>query len=403
MATTISNSFLPSKLQYFHRSCSNPPRNLRILSCLSLDQSKNVSSTTTTTMTLRVIFAAGGTGGHIYPAVAIADELKALNQFTQILFIGTKTGMESTAIPSAGYPFTAITASPLSRPIISLKNLIIFPFILTSSLLKSLKIIQEMDPHVVVGTGGYVSLPICLAAALKGVKLVIQEQNSEPGIANWGLSLLAERVFVAYDSSVECFWQKEKCVVCGNPVRSAVRTFMSKVAALREFFPKLGDREGQRKVVLVLGGSLGANAINIELLHSYRQLLRERKDLCIIWQTGVESFDEMESLVRSHPRLLLAPFLHSLDFAYAAADLVVSRAGAMTCSEILATGKPCILIPSPDADEGHQLRNAGLMADLAGARVIMEDELDSTTLRTTIEEILGKMSAFIPSISLMET
>lgn len=142
------------------------------------------------------------------------------------------------------------------------------------------------------------------------------------------------------------------------------------------------------RVVLVLGGSLGANAVNIALLNIYSRMFMDHRDLYIIWQTGVQAFDEMESLVRNHPRLILIPFLHSMDLAYAAADLIVSRAGAMTCGEILATGKPSILIPSPDVAEGHQLKNASLMADLAGSRVITEDELDSTTLRNAIEEIL---------------
>lgn len=144
--------------------------------------------------------------------------------------------------------------------------------------------------------------------------------------------------------------------------------------------------------MLVLGGSLGANAINIAMLNLYYQMLLEHKNLFIIWQTGVVAFDEMESLVKNHPHLVLSPFLHNMDLAYAAADLVVSRAGAMTCTEILATGKPSILIPSPNVAEGHQFKNAILMADLAGSRVITEDELDSTTLRIAIEEILDDPS-----------
>ncbi|KAK1388174.1 hypothetical protein POM88_016352 [Heracleum sosnowskyi] len=214
--------------------------------------------------------------------------------------------------------------------------------------------LQKFDPDIVVGTGGYVSFPVCLAAALKGVNLVIQEQNSVPEIANWWLSFVADK-------------------------------YVSRVVARTHFFPRAGNPDA--KVLLVLGGSLGANAINIALLNLYYELL-ERKDLFIIWQTGVEAFDEMESLVKSHPNVILIAFLHSMDLAYAAADLIVSRAGAMTCCEILATGKPSILIPSPNAAEGHQFNNASLMADLAGSRIITEDELDSTTLEAEISEIL---------------
>uniref|UniRef100_A0A2N9I0C3 Glycosyl transferase family 28 C-terminal domain-containing protein n=1 Tax=Fagus sylvatica TaxID=28930 RepID=A0A2N9I0C3_FAGSY len=300
--------------------------------------------------------------------------------------------MESAAILSSGYAFDTIPATPLARPFISLRNLLL-PFRLIKSLIQSHQKIREFDPHIVVGTGGYVSFPICLAAALKGIKLVIQEQNSVPGIANWVLSFLADVVFVAFNSTIDCFPRKHKCVVCGNPVRLALRHFVSKPAARLRFFPKsgkAGDLKG--KVLLVLGGSLGANAINIALLNLYYQMLLQNNNLFIIWQTGVESFNEMESLVKPHPHLYLTPFMHSMDLAYAAADLIISRAGAMTCYEILATGKPSILIPSPNVAEGHQFRNASLMADLAGSRVITEDELDSTTLAIAIEEILGDES-----------
>ncbi|CAL5445228.1 unnamed protein product [Camellia sinensis] len=373
----------------FSLPLSNKPRNLRIIHCLfptTTHLNADVSGD------LRVIFAAGGTGGHIYPAVAIADELKTQNPKTQILFIGNPTGMESTAVPSAGYDFAAVASAPLARPLLSPHNLIIFPYRLIKSLIESWRQLRDFDPQVVVGTGGYVSFPICLAASLKGLKLVIQEQNSVPGIANWVLSFFADRIFVAYDSTIDCFPRK-KCVVCGNPIRLSLQQYVSKAVARMNFFPGLGEMgNSEAKVVLVLGGSLGANAINISFLNLYYQMLMENMNLFIIWQTGVEAFNEMESLVKNHSRLILTPFLHSMDLAYAAADLIVSRAGAMTCYEILATGKPSILIPSPNVAEGHQFKNASLMADIAGSRVITEDELDSTTLGTAIEGILENES-----------
>ncbi|KAL3512217.1 hypothetical protein ACH5RR_024934 [Cinchona calisaya] len=386
---TISPSFFIPKV-----STSQHSRTLKIISCLS-NRATDVSTTAAATETLKIVFAAGGTGGHISPALAIADELKTQNPETQILFIGTPSGMESTAIPYAGYPFVEIPAAPLARPIISFHNIFILPYLLTKSLIKSFQTLQEFSPKIVIGTGGYVSFPTCLAAAMKGVKLVIQEQNSVPGIANWVLSLFAERVFVAFNSSVDCFWQRNKCVACGNPVRLSLSSKnVLKEDARKHFFPKVVGGIGGRqiKVVLVLGGSLGASAINIAMLNSYYEMLHENQDLFIIWQTGLESFDEMESLVKNHPRLDLKSFIHSMHLAYAAADLIISRAGAMTCSEILTTGKPCILIPSPNVAEGHQLKNAFLMADLVGSRVITEDELDSTTLRTAVEEIIGDES-----------
>ncbi|KAI3454855.1 hypothetical protein Pfo_011518 [Paulownia fortunei] len=382
MAAIVYSSLTPPNTRLRSLSLS------RQLSAVSNNTITATAPITASTDNLRVVFAAGGTGGHIYPAVAIADELKILNPKTQFLFVGTPTGMEATAVPSAGYPFTAVPTAPLARPLISLKNLFVLPFVLTNSTFKSYKILQEFDPHIVIGTGGFVSFPTCLAAALKGVKLLIQEQNSVPGIANLVISLFADKVCVAFNSTVECFWQRNKCVVCGNPVRLSLMKHTSKTVARHHFFPKM-EVKGEGKLVLVLGGSLGANMINISLLNAYYQMLNENNDLFIIWQTGMEAFHEMESLVRNHPRLLLSPFLHTMDLAYAAADLIVSRAGAMTCYEILATGKPCILVPSPYVAEGHQFKNASLMADVAGSRVIMEDELDSATLRNAIQDIVG--------------
>ncbi|XP_017974099.1 PREDICTED: UDP-N-acetylglucosamine--N-acetylmuramyl-(pentapeptide) pyrophosphoryl-undecaprenol N-acetylglucosamine transferase [Theobroma cacao] len=381
-----SSSSLPSK-----------PRSFSISFCLSINQSRNdqtASSSSTASKAperVHVAFAAGGTGGHIYPAVAIADELKLVNPTCKVLFLGCPDSMESTAIPSAHFEFKSIPAVQLARPFSSPQNLFL-PYRLIKSIIKSYTLLSKFEPHIVIGTGGYVSFPVCLAALLQRTKLVIQEQNSVPGIANWVLSFFADLVFVAFNSTVECFPRKEKCVVCGNPVRLSLKGLASKAVSRLHFFPELAKMEGSSeevKVILVLGGSLGANAVNIALLNVYSQLLLEHKNWFIIWQTGVESFNEMESLVRNHRQLLLTPFLHSMELAYAAADLIISRAGAMTCSEILATGKPSILIPSPNVAEGHQFRNASLMADVAGSMVITEDELDSTTLGTAISEILG--------------
>ncbi|KAL6175627.1 hypothetical protein ACLB2K_052266 [Fragaria x ananassa] len=386
--TRITPSLPPTKLGTF---------NSKVTSCLSLKQSNDqtLASQKGAVLfdSLRVVFAAGGTGGHIYPAVAIADELKTTNPNAQILFLGIPKSMESKAVPNAGHDFAAVPAAKLHRPVLSPRN-VFLPYHLIKSIIWSYYKLRELDPHIVIGTGGYVSFPVGIAAALRGVKLVIQEQNAVPGIANWLLSFLAEVVFVAFNSTIDCFpsGSGKKCVVCGNPVRLSLRKNVSKEAARGRFFPKCGEEVEDVKVLLVLGGSFGANAINIALLNLYYQMLLEKEDLFIIWQTGVEAYNEMESLVKNHPRLLLKPFMHKMDLAYAAADLVVSRAGAMTCYEILATGKPSILIPSPDADEGHQFKNASLMADLAGARVITEDELDSTTLGNAIEEILGDES-----------
>ncbi|XP_047967044.1 UDP-N-acetylglucosamine--N-acetylmuramyl-(pentapeptide) pyrophosphoryl-undecaprenol N-acetylglucosamine transferase [Salvia hispanica] len=375
MAAFFYSSLKPSTIPLHHLPFSPQPRAVS-------------TAATSPAQNLRIVFAAGGTGGHIYPAIAIADHLKTLHPNAQFLFVGTPTGMEATAVPSAGFPFTPAPAVPLRRPFLSLHNLFLLPFILASSILHNLRILQQFDPHIVIGTGGFVSFPTCLAAALTGVKLIIQEQNSALGIANLVLSLFAHKICVAFDSSVDCFFRRDKCVVCGNPVRLSLMNGASKEAGRKRFFPGAEVE----KVVVVLGGSLGAYAINVAMVNVYCQLLSENDGLFVIWQTGMDAFPEMESLVKSHPGLLLSPFLNDVDLAYAAADLVVSRAGAMTCSEILATGKPSILIPSPHAAEGHQLKNAQLMANVAGSRVITEDELDSATLRNAIQGIIDNDS-----------
>ncbi|KAL6007591.1 hypothetical protein ACLOJK_033090 [Asimina triloba] len=364
-------------------------RRHKLSGCLSLDrtaQNSSASSSDDGPDDLCIVFAAGGTGGHIYPAIAIADDIKLIEPSAKILFVGAQSGMESVSVPSAGYDFVAVPVVALVRSLLSLKNLV-FPFRLLQCVAASYKLLRDVRPSAVVGTGGYVSAPTCLAAALHGIRVVIQEQNSVPGLANRLLGLFAQTIFVAFDTC-SMYFPRDKCVLSGNPVRASLRMFISKAVARRHFFPRAAVSGAE--VVLVMGGSLGASSINIAVLNMYQQLLRENEKRFLIWQTGVEGFDEMESLARAHPRMLLTPFLHRMDLAYAVADVIVSRAGAMTCFEILATGKPSILIPSPNVAEGHQTRNASNMADIAGSMVLTENELDSTTLLNVIDEILGE-------------
>ncbi|XP_068471368.1 uncharacterized protein [Phaseolus vulgaris] len=366
--TTLSFSFFfstPFRTFHFQTPPSPHPTSLSI-SCATLPHHP-----------LRLAFAGGGTGSNVYPAVAIAEELKALNPTCQFLFLGAPNSVESAAISSAGYDFASVPSPPDTNPLF-------FPHRFLNSLLQCLRHLRHFQPHVLVSTGGYVSFPACLAAKLSGTNVVIHEPNSVPCFSNTLLAPLADAIFVAFNSTLESF-PRNKCFVCGNPVRFSVRNLVSKETAISNFFPGL-DSGG--RVLLVLAGSYGANSVNIAMLNLYYQMLRRDSGLRIIWQTGFEAFDEMDSLVKSHPRLYMTPFMHCMDLAYAAADLIVSRAGAMTCYEILATGKPSILIPSPNFSEGNQFRNASLMADLAGVTVITEDELDSSTLAIAIEKIL---------------
>nr|XP_010916467.1 uncharacterized protein LOC105041272 [Elaeis guineensis] len=337
---------------------------------------------------LRVVFAGGGSGGHIYPALAIADGIRAACPGTRIVFLGTGTGMERDLVPAAGYEFLPVPKSRLVRPFLSPQNLLL-PLALLRSIFASWNLLRSLRPHLVVGTGAYVSAPVCFAAVLAGLKLVIQEQNCYPGITNRILGPYAEKIFIAFNSCLKYF-PTEKCIVAGNPIRLSIGHGVSKAKARSRFFPESG--EGRAQAVLVLGGSTGANALNVVFLETYHKMLVDHEDRYIIWQTGAEWYNETKSLVKSHSRLLLAPFLDAMDLAYAAADVVVSRAGAMTCTEILTTGKPSVLIPSPTAADDHQTKNAYIMADLAGSKVLTEEELDSNLLEDTINEVLGDES-----------
>ncbi|KAL1216843.1 hypothetical protein V5N11_025332 [Cardamine amara subsp. amara] len=382
-----STKLAPSRLTFSSSSSSS-------VSCLSVDRPSSASAANNEqTSSLRVALSAGGTAGHISSALAIGDELKSADPLARILFIGSSNSMESATVPSAGFDFLAISTvgSSSSRPFLCLNSFLQFPLRLIKSTFESYKILREFNPQIVVGTGGHASFPVCFAAVILRTKLVIQEQDSIPGTTNWILSFFADTIFAPFNCTVTSLPKTvtAKCVVYGNPIRQVLRRYVSKGAARVSFFGQWAGAVSEAKVVLLLGGSLGANAINIALLNCYSQLLSEHENWFFVWQTGVEAFDEMDSLVRSHPRLFLSPFLRSIGVAYAAADLVISRAGAMTCSEIMALGKPSILIPSPHSDEGDQVRNASLMADLVGSKLITEEELDSITLRAAMEEILG--------------
>lgn len=287
-------SLLNSLLHYNRRSLQ--------LSCSSLSSKDSVQN-------LRVVFAGGGTGSNVYPAVAIAEELKTSNPACEFLFFGSSNSIESTAVTSAGYNFAPVPSlcfSPVSS--ITLFQLCSSPYRFVKSLIQCSRHLRDFKPHIVVGTGGYVSFPVCLAAKINNIMVVIHEPNSAPGFVNSVLALFAHKIFVAFNSTVDSF-PRNKCVVCGNPVRLSLRNPVSKAAARSHFFPGYGDSSDSEKdkVLLVLGGSLGANAVNIAMLNLYNQMLRQNNGLYIIWQTGVETYDEMDSLVKNHPRLYLTP------------------------------------------------------------------------------------------------
>ena len=317
-------------------------------------------------MNKKFLISGGGTGGHIYPAIAIANELKNRYPEAEFLFVGAKDRMEMEKVPQNGYEIKGLWISGIQRKL-TLKNLL-FPFKLINSLWNANKIIKKFKPNVVIGTGGFASGPTLMRANANGIPTLIQEQNSYPGITNKLLSKKANSICVAYDG-LDRFFPKEKIVKTGNPVRQDLLTIDSKREEALSFF-KL---DKTKKTLVVIGGSLGARVIN-KLIESQVEWLIEQ-GVQIIWQTGklyyeeYKKYDELEG-VQAHA------FLNKMDLTYAAADMIISRAGAGSISELCIVGKPTIFIPSPNVSEDHQTKNAQAVVDKNAAIMLKESEIE---------------------------
>ncbi len=299
----------------------------------------------------RIIISGGGTGGHIFPAISIANALKELDPSTEILFVGALGRMEMERVPAAGYKIIGLDIKGIQRGSI-LKNLSL-PFKLLGSVLKARQIIAEFKPDAAVGVGGYASGPLLYAAALKGVPSLIQEQNSYAGITNKRLGKRAEKICVAFDG-MEAFFPKSKIIKTGNPVRrQSVDIAGKREAAFKEF-----QLSPEKKTILVTGGSLGARTLNESVIRQLDMIVVA--DVQVIWQTGKYYYQDVVALMGKdpHPNLCILEFLNRMDLAYAAADVIISRAGAGTIAELCIVGKPVILVPSPNVAEDHQTRNA---------------------------------------------
>lgn len=314
---------------------------------------------------LRVILSGGGTGGHIYPAIAIANEIKTRYPDTEILFVGASDRMEMEKVPQAGYKIEGLWISGIQRKL-TMSNLM-FPFKLLSSLAKSRRIIKEFKPNVVIGTGGFASGPLLKVASSKGIPSIIQEQNSFPGITNKLLAKQVDKICAAYEE-VKRFFPAEKTIITGNPVRQD----LLKIDANREKALKHFELESNKKVVLVLGGSLGARRIN-QLVEANLERFK-KENIQLIWQTGKLYFEEYKKydsgLVQTHM------FLNNMNLAYGAADVIISRAGAGTVSELSIVGKPVLFVPSPNVAEDHQAKNAQAVVKKNAALMLTENELD---------------------------
>ena len=341
----------------------------------------------------RIILSGGGTGGHIFPAVSIADRFRARHPDAEILFVGAEGRMEMTRVPEAGYRIIGLPIAGIQRSL-SMSNLAV-PFKLAASLWRARKVVRDFRPDIAVGTGGYASGPVLFAASMAGVPTLIQEQNGFAGVTNKILAKRAAKICVAYEG-LERVFPKDKIVLTGNPVRASILDGKkSSQEALDEFSLSAG-----RKTFLVLGGSLGARAVNNAVFESIDTLASDGSQL--LWQCGKLYYNqyrrELDRLVAEHPekdlenRVALVPFISDMNAAYSVADFIISRAGAGTISELCIVGKPSVLIPSPNVAEDHQRHNAQALSSKGAAVFIPESENLSADLSLAAARLLSDAS-----------
>lgn len=346
---------------------------------------------------VKIIISGGGTGGHIFPAIAIANAIKLKYPDSEILFVGAEGKMEMEKIPAAGYKIIGLPIMGIQRKL-TLQNLKV-PFKLLFSLLKARKVIKEFKPDVVVGVGGYASGPLLKIATSMGVPALLQEQNSYPGVTNKILSKKVQKICVAYHG-MEQFFPKEKIIFTGNPVRQDIVDLSNKRAKGLEQFELSADK----KVVLVIGGSLGARTINESIEAGLENIVNN--NIQLLWQTGKGYTDKAADSVKKYAEkgIVTMPFITTMDLAYAVADVVISRAGALSVSELCLSEKPSILVPSPNVAEDHQTKNAMALVNQKAAILVKDvdaktalipallDLLNSTTLQQELKTNIKQLA-----------
>ena len=334
---------------------------------------------------LRVIISGGGTGGHIFPAVSIANAIKELRPDAQILFVGAEGRMEMQRVPDAGYKIIGLPIAGFDRRHLW-KNFAVLVK-LARSQWKARSIIKEFRPQVAVGVGGYASGPTLKTAGMMGVPTLIQEQNSYAGFTNKLLAQKARKICVAYDG-MEKFFPKEKILMTGNPVRqNLLEKSISREDAVRSF-----GLNPEKKTILILGGSLGARSINDAIIASLQQIRESAEQVQFIWQTGKLYFKEMTEKINQAgglPNLFVSDFIKDMASAYAAADLVISRSGAGSISEFCLLHKPVILVPSPNVAEDHQTKNALALSDKDAAVYIKDAEAKGKLIDTALKTVIN--------------
>jgi UDP-N-acetylglucosamine--N-acetylmuramyl-(pentapeptide) pyrophosphoryl-undecaprenol N-acetylglucosamine transferase len=323
----------------------------------------------------KFLFAGGGTGGHLFPAVAVAEKIRSRIPEAEIIFIGSKSKIEGRVIPKLGFSFKPVWIKGFARRF-SIENLL-FPFKLVVSIMQSLYINMKFKPRVAVGSGGYVSGPAIFAASVTGAKIILLEQNSYPGITTRLLEKYADEIHISFSDSEKYFKDKNKLMLTGTPVRENLLS-IKKDEAMKKF-----GFVSSKKTLLVLGGSLGAESINNAVGASV-DFFRE-KGIQVLWQTGKNYYEEYKHL--NGNGILVKDFIEEMNFAYSACDLLLARAGATTIAELLTLAIPAMLVPSPNVAANHQYYNAKSLSD-KNAAVLIEDHLLKTTLIKTIESLI---------------
>lgn len=339
-----------------------------------------------------VIISGGGTGGHIYPALAIADEIKRRYPDCTIRFVGAEGRMEMEKVPAAGYPIDGLWITGIERKLFSKKNLL-FPFRLISSLRKSKRLISAYRPDAVVGVGGFASGPLLQVAAQRGVPTLIQEQNSYPGITNKLLAKKASVICTGFPDMKRWF-SEDRTVYTGNPLRNS----LAGTGASRREAAQYFEIDEKKPVIFIMGGSLGARSINDAVAQTLERWTNAGYQ--VLWQTGQRFAEENNQKVSEwgYTNVKVLGFINRMDLAYAMADVIVSRAGAMSIAELAQVGKPAVFVPSPNVSEDHQTRNARSLTDEGAALLVADSEV-----RNTLGEVVHALLSDTPRCELLGT
>ena len=323
---------------------------------------------------MKVLFAAGGTGGHIFPAIAVAKEVLRRDEASEVLFVGTARGLETRIVPEAGFQLSLINSAGLKNVgfIGKIKGLSVLP----KSFIEARQIIRQFRPHVVVGAGGYVSGPVLLMAAIMGVPTLVMDSNALPGFTNRQLARFVDKAALTFEASLPYFGKKG--VVTGNPVR-------------KEFFEVPPKKRGEVAHLLIFGGSQGARAINNAMTDALPHLAELKDRLTITHQTGEADFEKIRELYSrsDYPMADIRPFIANMFEEFARADLVICRAGATTCAELAAAGKASIMIPLPTAADDHQRKNAEALEEGGAAKMLLQADLNGESLADLIRSTIG--------------